>query len=76
MIEIKYQKEQYLNTQLTNVFHILSIYGQKSFLIGSSGIRNIIYNNDYDLNENLKIKNANDVLHKLYEEFLSVFNKC
>lgn len=75
-ITLKEQNESFLNSKLTNVFHFLELSGSHTFLIGSSKYRNIIYSNDYDLNENLKITDTKQILSKLYHEFLSIFDKA
>lgn len=76
MSKILIQEDKYLNKNITSVFHLLSIYGHNSKLIGSSKIRNILYNNDYDLNENFKVNDTTTILKNLYNEFLNIFHKC
>lgn len=75
-MKLKQQKEEYLDTKLTDVFHFLSLNSSHSFLIGSSNLRNIKYAVDYDLNQNLKIKDTVKILNKVYHEFLSIFQKA
>jgi hypothetical protein len=58
--------------ELTEYFHKMSISSQYD-IIGSSHYKNFIYNNDYDLNEYLKIKDTPSVLNNLYKIFLQKF---
>lgn len=73
---IEYQNEEYLDSELTKVFHFLELSSSHSFLIGSGNIRNIKYAVDYDLNENLKVTDSVTILNQLYKEFLSIFEKA
>jgi hypothetical protein len=75
-IKLYKQKDEFMNKNLVSVFHLLSIYHHQSQLIGSSSIRNFLYVNDYDLNENFKVKYSNEILDKLYIEFRNVFLKA
>jgi len=70
------QNNDYLDKNLVKIFHILSIYHHQSQLIGSAGIRNMLYVNDYDLNENFKTKDTDTVLQELYQDFLNIFEKA
>ncbi len=68
-------KQQLLDNfpeELQKVFHFLSISTNYS-LIGSSSLRNMIYNNDFDLNEIYKTNETKNVLHNLYEMFKEKF---
>jgi hypothetical protein len=76
MVDIKKQKTDFLDNNLVKVFHFLELSGSHSYLIGSSNIRNILYSNDYDLNENLNIDDTKLILEGLYKEFLNIFNKA
>ncbi len=75
-IKLYKQHNDFLDKQLLNVFHFLSIYHHKSILIGSSGIRNFLYTNDYDLNENFDANNTPEVIKKLHLEFINIFKKA
>ncbi len=70
---LKQQNLKYLNDDLHKAFNVLSVSGSYR-LIGSSNIRNILYNTDYDLNEKLD-KNKNK-FESLYDHFVEIFNKC
>lgn len=70
--QIEYQNEEYLDSELTKVFHFLELSSSHSFLIGSANIRNIKYAVDYDLNENLKVNDSVTILN----QFLSIFEKA
>jgi hypothetical protein len=74
--QVEYQKEEYLDTDLTKVFHFLEFTSSHSFLIGSANMRNIKYAIDYDLNQNVKINDTITILNRLYKEFLSIFEKA
>lgn len=73
---LKEQETQYIDTNIEKVFHFLELKGHHTFLIGSNSIRNILYANDYDLNSNVGVSDSLTVLHKIYEEFLSIFKKA
>jgi len=75
-MKLKQQKEEYIDKNITDVFHFLSLKSSHSFLIGSSNIRNIKYAVDYDLNENLKINDSVQILNGVYKEFLQMFEKA
>jgi hypothetical protein len=65
------------NNNLKNIFNLLSING-KYKVLGSSSIKSILYNTDYDLkgdytNNNNKIS-INDTKKYLYKIFLNKFN--
>lgn len=70
---IKKQETKYINSNIVNVFHFLELKESHTFLIGSSNIRNILYNNDYDLNENINTTSTKAILTHVYDEFLSMF---
>lgn len=73
---LKRQETEYLDSNIEKVFHFLELKGHHSFLIGSNKIRNIQYANDYDLNADVGVSDSVTVLHKIYEEFLSMFKKA
>jgi hypothetical protein len=66
------QKINNFPKELTEYFHKMSISSSYD-IIGSSHYKNFIYNNDYDLNEYLKIKDTPSVLNNLYKMFLQKF---
>lgn len=72
---IKRQNEIYLNKNISDAFHVLSVSGSYK-LIGSSKIRNFLYSNDYDLNELLQVKDTSIVTKHLVKEFQKVFDKA
>ena len=74
--DLYYQNAEYLDSDLTNVFHFLELSSSHSFLIGSANIRNIKYAVDYDLNQDLKINDTVQILNHLHQEFLSIFDKA
>ena len=63
------QDLNYIDKDITNVFHFLELKEQHNFLIGSNNIRNILYSNDYDLNSNISSPTS-----ILYKEFLHIFD--
>ena len=75
-VKLIQQNNDYLDKQLVNVFHTLSIYHHQSHLIGSSGVRNMLYVNDYDLNENFKTNDTDEVLNELYKDFMQIYKKA
>ncbi len=72
---IKRQKSEYLDSRITKAFHVLSVNGGYN-LIGGKNIRNLLYSNDYDLNESFNVLDKKSMIDKLYEHFLSIFTKC
>jgi hypothetical protein len=68
------QKDKYINTNITKLFHFLELKGSHNFLIGSRTIRNIMYSNDYDLNANIKLHDTTKILQGVYHEFLHMFD--
>ena len=70
------QDTQYIDSNISNVFHFLELRGSHNFLIGSNSIRNMLYSNDYDLNADIGITDSVSVLHSIYEEFLGIFKKA
>ena len=64
----------YINSSLLKPFRVLSIEGSYK-LIGSRSIANLLYANDYDLNETLKLNGRNDC-DKIYHHFLEILDKC
>ena len=76
MTKLTFQSPEYLDSNLTKVFHFLELSSNHAVLIGSSRIRNILYNNDYDLNENLNIDDTIQVLNKLHQEFIDIFRRA
>lgn len=75
MVKILKQNKNYLNKNIVNAFDVLSVQGHYK-LIGSNSIRNLIYTNDYDLNESLKNHSGNNIYENLYKHFLNIFEKC
>jgi hypothetical protein len=75
-IKLIEQTENNFNDKLVDVFHFLTVYNSHYFLVGSSNLRNILYNNDYDLNQQFNVLDTKEILTKLYQEFLSIFEKC
>lgn len=71
---MKKQDLKYIDSNITQVFHFLELKGHHNFLIGSNKIRNILYQNDYDLNSNLQINDTIPILNKVYQEFLHIFD--
>jgi hypothetical protein len=67
------QKDKYISTNITKLFHFLELKGSHNFLIGSRNIRNIMYSNDYDLNTNIKVHDTTKILQGVYHEFLHMF---
>ncbi len=72
-MSLQKQNLKYLNDNLTKSFNVLSVSGSYK-LIGSSNIRNILYNSDYDINEEIKIND--DKYQSLYQHFLRIFHEC
>lgn len=63
------------NDNLTKIFNFMSING-KYRIIGSSNIKNILYNSDYDLETHFKSKNSDNIPTKLYEHFKKTFSSA
>ena len=72
---IKRQDPKYLDSRKVEAFHLLSVNGSYR-LIGGKRIRNLLYSNDYDLNESFNVMDNKKVLEKLYDHYLCIFNKC
>jgi hypothetical protein len=64
---IKNQRIQNLNAGLKNAFSKISMHSQYK-LIGSSSIKNMLYNNDYDLNEFVRYKGLAHFIQTIFEE--------
>jgi hypothetical protein len=75
-IKLIEQTENNFNNKLVDVFHFLTVYNSHYFLAGSSNLRNILYNNDYDLNQQFNVLDTKEILTKLYQEFLNIFENC
>lgn len=75
-MSIKKQNVQYIDSNIQKVFHFLELRANQAFLIGSNTIRNVLYKNDYDLNENINITDSITILNKLYKEFKAIFTKA
>ena len=73
---LKEQETEYIDGNITKVFHFLELKGHHNFLIGSNKIRNILYGNDYDLNADIGVSDTVTVLHNIYNEFLNMFKKA
>ena len=80
---LKYQKLDYINDDIKDVFHFMQLKGHHNFLIGSKNIRNMLFSNDYDLNSNIKIVDGIHgkqktliTLTRVYDEFKSMFEKA
>jgi len=69
------QDQKYLNDDIVKSFHVLTLHGSHSKLIGSSSYRHFLYSNDYDLNENLHVTDTKSILQGIYHEFLDMFHK-
>lgn len=69
------QKEQYLNKEIVSAFHRLCVHGTYK-LIGSRSIRNLLYANDYDLNESFHVKDSDSVFQNLHNHFKQIFVKA
>jgi len=61
--------------ELQNYFHQMSISSEFE-IIGSSHYKNFLYSNDYDLNEYYKAKDTPQVLNKLHNNFLEMFEEA
>ena len=66
----------HIDKNINRVFHFLELKGIHSHLIGSQSMKGILYANDYDLNQNLKISDSISVIKGLYKQFLNMFNKA
>ena len=71
---LKKQSPNYIDSNISEVFHFLELRGSHNILIGSKTIRNLLYSNDYDLNANIKMSDSHVILHQVYNEFLNIFN--
>ena len=65
------------NNRLTKVFNFISIFG-KYKVIGSSHLKTVRYNSDYDLEShlNIKTKNVNETAISIYKHFKKIFIDC
>ena len=70
------QEIDHIDKNINRVFHFLELKGVHSQLIGSRSMKGILYANDYDLNQNLKISDSVSVINGLYKQFLNIFNKA
>lgn len=70
----KIYKQTDIPKQITDVFHFLHI--KSNHLIGASKYKNILYTNDYDLNEIYEINDSIVILNKLYLFFKNIFIKA
>jgi hypothetical protein len=75
MIKIKKQNMNNLNNALQKPFHILSVMGSQK-LIGSRTISNLLYANDYDLNEMFDVPHDENSYVKIYNHFVTMFERC
>lgn len=73
---MKRQKPEYIDKSITNVFHTLTLHSSQSFLIGSQSIRSLLYSNDYDLNENVNVRDTIPILENIYGEFVHIFESA
>ena len=62
------------NNKLSKVFNLISIFG-KYRVIGSSQLKKIRYNSDFDLESHLdlKSKNIDDATNTIYKHFKKIF---
>lgn len=74
-IKLVKRDEKYINSKTVKAYHLLIVKGGYH-LIGSKSIRNLIYSNDYDLNESFNIENKEAIFNRLYHHFLEIFDKC
>lgn len=58
---------------ITNIFDLMSIEG-KYKVIGSSNLKNILYNSDYDLAEEDEFKNVEEGTKYLKQKYKQIFN--
>lgn len=65
------KKKEDFNSNLTNVFNLLSISGHYN-IVGSASVKKIYYNSDIDLNEIDEFKSFKTV----YEKFKHIFQVC
>ena len=75
MAKLSEQKINDYPKELQKYFHQMSISSEFE-IIGSSHYKNFLYSNDYDLNEYYKAKDTPQVLHKLYNNFLEIFEEA
>ena len=75
MVKVEKQDIRNINSEIVDhAFNILSVQGSYK-LVGSRAIKNLIYANDYDLNENVHVKGKSNY-EKLYYHFLDILEKC
>lgn len=60
--------------KIQDVFNLLTIEG-KYKVIGSSALKNILYNSDYDLAEMNDFKNVSSGINKIIQRFKDIFKK-
>ena len=60
--------------KIKDVFNLLTIEG-KYKVIGSSALKNILYNSDYDLAEMNDFKNVSSGINKIIQRFKDIFKK-
>jgi len=60
--------------KIKDVFNLLTIEG-KYKIIGSSALKNILYNSDYDLSEMNDFKNVSSGINKIIQRFKDIFKK-
>jgi len=70
------QNIQHIDKNITNVFHFLELKSNHGFLIGSNSIKHVLYANDYDLNENIKMNDSVKIISAVYKQFVDIFNKA
>lgn len=73
-MRIKEQSLDYLDSNITDVFHFLELKGEHNYIIGSCRIRNILYANDYDLNS--RFNTTESRLTQMYKEFKQMHEKA
>jgi hypothetical protein len=66
--------DDFKNT-IKNIFDLITIEG-KYKVIGSSGLKNVLYNSDYDLAENDEFKNIQNGQQYVKKKFEDIFNKA
>ena len=71
---MQYRNIKDFNNNLTSLFSVLGISG-KYKIIGSSNIKNIRYNSDYDLESQFEVqdKNPESIYKKIYQHFKDIF---
>lgn len=61
--------------KIKDIFNLITIEG-KYKVIGSSGLKNVLYNSDYDLAENDEFKNIKNGQQYIKQKFKDIFDKA